>query len=48
MQITGIARGSQVVIVCSECGPVALVEPKWAPLRMLAHYHRHETEAAAR
>ena len=45
MQVVGVAQGSLVVIVCSECGPVARVDPKWAPLRMLAHYHRHETQA---
>jgi hypothetical protein len=44
VHVIGIPRLGLVRIVCSECGPVADVEPKYAPLRMLAHYHHHEQE----
>jgi hypothetical protein len=44
IQVVGIPRPGEIIrIVCSECGEVADVEKKFAPLRMLAHYHHHES-----
>lgn len=45
MQITGIAQGTTVLILCSTCGEVATVPTGLAHLRILAHYHAHESGA---
>lgn len=44
VRVIGIpGPGGVIRIMCSECGPVAEVPTQFAHLRMLAHYHHHES-----
>lgn len=37
-------RPGTILIQCSACGVIGEIPAHLAPLRMLAHYHHHETE----
>jgi hypothetical protein len=44
VQMIGIARpDGTVLVLCSECGRIGVVPARLGPLRILAHYHHHET-----
>lgn len=46
MQIAGIPnQNGSVTVVCSECGPIGEVTKTLLVLRILAHYHHHQTRA---